>query len=284
MDTIEHVFSDNDEDEEGESGAAPKLVLTLKDKPEVGKKRKKTHANYFDWTDECLYKLAKLVKKHDAHVKNKYPFEFKFGLVMQDLLKDAKFDKLEIGWQGLKDRFKTEMDKVVASARDDTNLSAKRNEPTAYENLVLALAEDIDRKKQAAVRKQKSQLIHDKTMSSLEHAEKKKRQAVVPSDYSLLSPEAREFFTERDKAKSGERQSGGTEEETNVEDSGGKKSGSHVSDVSLATTKPEAVQYMDKVLSAISGLKDGGEDEEERELRKELLRVQIAAAKKAAGL
>ena len=55
MDTIEHVFSDNDEDEEGESGAAPKLVLTLKDKPEVGKKRKKTHANYFDWTDDVSF-------------------------------------------------------------------------------------------------------------------------------------------------------------------------------------------------------------------------------------
>ena len=166
----------------------------------------------------CLFKLAKLVKKHDAHVKNKYPFEFKFGLVMQDLLKDAKFDKLEIGWQGLKDRFKTEMDKVVASARDDTNLSAKRNEPTAYENLVLALAEDIDRKKQAAVRKQKSQLIHDKTMSSLEHGEKVKRQAVVPAKYSLLIPEAREFFEARDKEKAVETPAGTDSGETNVEE------------------------------------------------------------------
>ena len=95
-----------EDDEQAEANPAPSLHFTLKDKPAVGKKRK-SHQNYFDWTDECLYKLAKLVKKHDAHIINKFSFELKFGLVMQDLLEDKRFEKLEITWQGLKERFKT---------------------------------------------------------------------------------------------------------------------------------------------------------------------------------
>ena len=281
MEDLQRLIEESDDEQPESANAAPKIVLTLKDKPAVGTKRKKTHENYFNRTDECLYKLAKLVKKHEAHVKNKYSFELKYGLVMQDLLKSKDFEKLEITWQGLKDRFKTDMKRIVDASKDETNLSAKRKEPTVYENLVLAMAEEIDRKEQSAKRKKKGERLHDRTMATLEHSEKKKSQ--VPAKYSLLTPEAKEFFEAREREKAGETKSGNNDEsgETNVEDSGGKKSSSNLSDIS---TKPEAVQYMDKVLAAISNLKDGGEDEEERELRKELLRAQIAAAKKAAGL
>ena len=284
MDDLQRLIDESDDEEQESAKAAPKIVLTLKDKPPVGTKRKKTHDNYFNWTDECLYKLTKYVKKHEAHIKNKYSYELKYGLVMQELLKKKEFDKLEITWQGLKDRFKTEMKTIVDASKDSTNLSAKRKEPSAMESLMLSMAEEIDRKTRTTKRKKKGEMFHDQTMATLEHGEKK-RGNVVPPASSFLSPAARGSSSEEAPNEVGE---------TSVEnedkgdataekrDSGGKKS--RVSDVSDISTKPEAVQYMDKVLAAISGLKDGGEDEEERELRKELLRAQIAAAKKAAGL
>ena len=50
----------------------------------------------------------------------------------------------------------------------------------------------------------------------------------------------------------------------------------------LSGTKPEAVLYLDGIMNAIKGLKDKEEEDQEmKELQKELLREQIAAARRS---
>ena len=71
MEDLQLLIDESDDEQPESAKASPKIVLTLKDKPVVGTKRKKTHENYFNWTDECLYKL-KYVKKLEAQIKNKY--------------------------------------------------------------------------------------------------------------------------------------------------------------------------------------------------------------------
>lgn len=123
-----------------------------------------TRSNYFAWSDEKKYTLAKLVNKNMGYKKTDTSMKLKFEIIHSQLLAKPGFESLSIQPLALQNKFRADMDMVLSKygiSKDNVNLSGlDGNEPSEYEKLIIDMAEASykDQRK----RKSKAQAAHQR--------------------------------------------------------------------------------------------------------------------------
>lgn len=100
---------------------------------------------YFTWTDEKRYTLAKLVYRLKAYKKTELSMKSKFEIVYKQLKEKPEFEQLNMTSQSLQNSFKRDQEAVLIKLgilKEQVNLSGLPTEPSEYEKLHVAMAEE----------------------------------------------------------------------------------------------------------------------------------------------
>lgn len=137
----------SDIESETDSIGAPKAGVKLKI---IGFEEAAKKAGYFPWNDDTHYVLAKYAKKHQAYLVTDTKMEIKWTCVKRDLGGHALFEHLgNVGWKSLQTQFnraKTEVLDRCGISKEGANLSGK-GKRTEYEEFMIAIEKLLQSKK-----------------------------------------------------------------------------------------------------------------------------------------
>lgn len=231
--------------------------------------------NYFAWTDEKKYTLAKLVNKNAGHKKTEISFKVKFDIILSQIITKPGFEDLKILPMALQNKFKADKDAVLLKfgiSKDDVNLSGMDGtEPTDYEKLILDMAEA--EYKETRKRKQKTQItMQRKKVNAGITQEGLNRQGERSVGAELIEVAA---IANASPASNSDGSSSATSF-TNTNHS----SGSNFGRASRHNQSVDLIETLSKTIAdSIAASSSTKISEEDKELEREVKRAQIAASK-----
>ena len=215
----------------------------------VAKKRKPN--GYFKWTVEAEEILAKEVNRLKVHLKKNnsgLKKDDQWKLVLSRLKESKKTDAFlefdnDTGYKSLRSKFSgmlEDIKKKFGVTDQKTNLSAREKPPTAFESLLLEMAEEISKQDQPTKKKKEVKKAKQSLFNSLE-GDTLAAQGRV-STLTLLSTDSESVIT------------------TNTQ-----------------SGPSDGLSFLNNMCDDIKQILKSDEDDEEKELRKRLLRKQLDA-------
>lgn len=215
-------------------------------------------SQYFGWTEERKYTLAKLVHRHAAYKKTSVSFKDKFDLIYIEMKSKKEFADLSISSLALQNTFKRDQGVVLVKygiSKEAVNLSGLESEPSAYEKLLLDMAEE-------------------------EYKEKRKRK--IKTEKIKVQKRVSDNICEEGLRRQGEIQPTTLLQATDESVLTSPLTTSTESSVKSKTFNPfQIIDDLTKTISEQFNQTQSDADAEEKELQKALIRAQIRAAEAA---